>query len=298
MNARIRLAYVSCCVLWGSTWMTIKVGLRDLPPFFFAGTRMLLAAALLLPFAWRAGLGRESPAALRKMGGIGVLQIGVPYALMYAAQQWMPSGLSAVLFATFPVWLALLARLMLPGQELTPRKLAAAFLGVVGIAVLQLPALRAQAFSPLAPLGGALIVAAAVIVAFANVRVRRELQPQSPLVMAFVQVFAGALVLVALSLLLERGKPLAFTPSAVGALLYLAVFGTAVTYLCFFWLIPRVPMSAIGAIPLLDTTVAIVLGALILHEQIGWPLLAGGALVLAATALANQAPAAPAVEAP
>ena len=295
MNGRIRLAYIACFVLWGSTWMTIKVGLRDLPPLFFAGTRMLLAAAILLPFAWRAGLRLESREALRKMAAIGLLQIGIPYALMFAAQQWMPSALAAVLFASFPVWLVLVARLLLPDHPLTTRKLLAAFLGVAGIAVLQQPALHAQAFSPLAPLGGALVVAAAIVAAFANVLVRRELSSSSPLVMTFVQVFAGALVLVALSALLEHGRPVAFTAPAVGALIYLAVFGTAVTYLCLFWLIPRVPMSAIGAIPLLDTTVAVILGALILHEHVGWPLLAGGALVMAGTTLANQAPAEPAL---
>lgn len=292
MNARTRLAYIACFVLWGSTWMTIKVGLRDLPPLFFAGARMLLAAAILLPFAWRKGLFAEDRAVLRKMAFIGVLQIGIPYALMFAAQQWVPSALAAVLFASFPVWLVLIARVLLPGQRLTPRKLLAAFLGVAGIAVLQLPALRAQAFSSLAPLGGALILTAAVVAAFANVLVRRDLHAHAPLVMTFVQVFTGALVLVALSAALERGRPVAFTAPAVAALVYLAVFGTAVTYLCLFWLIPRVPMSAIGAIPLLDTTVAIVLGAVILHERVGWPLLAGGALVMAGTALASGAQAA------
>ena len=153
-------AYLSCCLLWGSTWMAIKIGLRDLPPLFFAGTRMMLAAAVLFPFALRAGLTLTQPLAV-----IGVLQIGIPYALMFAAQQWLPSALAAVLFATFPVWL-----------------------------------------------------------------------------------------------------------------------------------VPRVPISAIGAIPLLDTTVAVILGALVLRERIGWPLLAGGALVLTGAALANVAPAEPAVE--
>src|SRR5262249_39041880 len=96
---------------------------------------------------------------------------------------------------------------------------------------------------------------------------------------------------------LERGKPASFTPVAVCAVVYLAVLGTAVTYLCLFWLIPRVPISAIGAIPLLDTTVAVTLGALVLGEKLGWPLLAGGALVLSGAALANQTPAEPAPEA-
>jgi drug/metabolite transporter (DMT)-like permease len=278
--------------------MAIKIGLRDLPPLFFAGTRMLLAAAILLPFAWRAGLRLQSREQLEKMAWIGLLQIGIPYALMFAAQQWLPSALTAILFATFPVWLVLVARLLLHDQPLTPRKLTACALGVAGVLVLQFPALRAQALSPLAPVGGALVIAAAIVAAVANVFVRKELQAHAPMVITFVQVFTGALLLVVLSQLLERGRPVAFTLPATAVLAYLAVFGTAVTYLCLFWLIPRVPMAAIGAIPLLDTTVAVTLGALVLRERIGWPLLAGGALVLTAVALANQAPAEPALEAP
>lgn len=298
MNARVRFAYLTCCVLWGSTWMAIKIGLRDLPPLFFAGTRMLLAAAILLPFAFRAGLRRHSRAELRTMAWIGLLQIGIPYALMFAAQQWLPSALTAVLFATFPVWLVLAARLLLPDQPLTPRKLTACALGVAGILVLQAPALRAQALSPLAPVGGALVIAGAIVAAVANVFVRKELGAHQPIVITFVQVFTGALLLVLLSLLLEQGRQATLTIPAVAVLVYLAVFGTAVTYLSLFWLIPRVPMAAIGAIPLVDTTIAVTLGALVLGEHVGWPLLLGGGLVLGGVVLANQAPAEPALEAP
>ena len=279
--------------------MVIKIGLRDLPPLFFAGSRMLLASAILLPFAWRAGLRLQRRDDLGRMALIGLLQIGIPYALLFAAQQWLPSALTAVLFATFPVWLLLVARLLLPRQELTARKLLACALGIAGILVLQFPALRAQdTLSPLAPLGGALVIVSAIVAAFANVFVRKELGSHAPIVITFVQVFAGALFLSAFSLLLERGRPVAFTLPAMAVLGYLAVFGTAVTYLCLFWLIPRVPMAAIGAIPLVDTTVAVTLGALVLRERIGWPLLAGGALVLSAVVLANQVPAEPALESP
>jgi drug/metabolite transporter (DMT)-like permease len=294
MSARVRAAYLSCCVLWGSTWMFIKLGLRDLPPLLFAGTRMLLAAAVLLPFAARAGLRGHGRRALGWMAFVGMLQIGIPYALLFAGQQWVPSALAAVLFATFPVWLALVARLLLPDHLLSPRKIAAALLGISGVVLLQLPALRGQALSPLAAVGGALVLGASVVVAFANVLVRRELGAYPPIVIAFVQVFAGALLLVLLSLTLERGRPAAFTPRAIFALAYLAILGTAVTYLFLFWLIPRVPMSAIGAIPLLDTMVAVLLGAVVLSEPLGWPLLAGGALVLTGAALANQPEAGPA----
>ena len=277
--------------------MVIKLGLRDLPPFLFAGTRMLIAAAVLLPFAAGAGLRSYGPRDWGRVALIGLLQIGVPYALLFAGQQWVPSALAAVLFATFPVWLVLIARLMLPGQALTPRKIAAALLGIAGVFLLELPALRGQALSPLAAVGGALVLSASALIAFANVLVRKQLGGHRPIVITFVQVLAGALLLVGLSGALERGKAASFTPAAISAVVYLAVLGTAVTYLCLFWLIPRVPISAIGAIPLLDTTVAVTLGALVLGEKLGWPLLAGGVLVLSGAALANQVPAEPAPEA-
>lgn len=284
---KIRLAYLACCVIWGSTWMFIALGLRDLPPLTFAALRMALAALLLLPFALRAGLAALPLVGARRIGAVGLLQIGIPYALLFAAQRWIPSGLTAVLFASFPVWLALVARAMLPDHALTPRKLAAACLGVAGVAVLQLPALRGQNLPLQAPLGGALVLAASVIVAFANVFTRRDLRPYPPIAVAFLQVASGALLLALLALVLERGRPLSFTPTALLALVYLAVFGTAVTYLFLFWLIPRVPLVAIGAIPLLDTMVAVTLGTVVLGERVGWPLLVGGALVLCGAFLAN-----------
>src|ERR1700730_2483460 len=142
VNARVRFLYVACCILWGSTWLVIKLGLRDLPPLLFAAPRMDPAAALLFPFAVRAGLLRLRRLDWLAIGGIGLLQIGIPYALLFAAQQWVPSGLSAVLFATFPVWLLLLARVILPNHLLRPRAVAAAGLGLGGIVILEVSAVR------------------------------------------------------------------------------------------------------------------------------------------------------------
>jgi len=293
VNARVRLAWLACCVLWGSTWLFIKLGLRDLPPLRFAALRMALAAAVLLPFAVRAGLFRTGRAASVRVGAVGLIQIGAPYALLFAAQQWVASGLSAVLFATFPVWLLLLARALLPGQPLSPAKLLAAALGIAGVAVLQLPALRSAGAGHRAALGGSLIVAAAILVALANVLVRRWLEAIPPAVLTFGQVFAGAALLAALAWTLEGGRSASWTPRAAVAVVYLAICGTAVPYLLLFWLLPRVPVAAIGAIPLVDTTLAVFLGSVVLGERVGWHLLGGGALVLIAAAIANGLGAAP-----
>jgi len=268
--------------------MMIKIGLLDLPPFLFAASRMMLASAVLLPFAVRAGLRDHGRRSWGFLIGLGLLQIGLPYALLFSGQQWVPSALAAVLFATFPVWLALFAHVFLPDQRLNARTVLAALLGVAGIAVIEIPALRGQTLTPRVAAGGALVVTASLLVAFGSVFVRKEMSRLPPVVVTFGQVLSGALFLVALAGTLETGRPASFSPRAAIAVVYLAVFGTAVTYLLFFWLFPRVPMSAIGAIPLLDTSIAVTLGLIVLRERPGWPLLFGGALVLSAAALANQ----------
>jgi drug/metabolite transporter (DMT)-like permease len=288
VSAAVVLVYLAVSVLWGSTWLVVRIGLEDLPPLLFAGVRMAIASSILAPIALRGGHWRELAGPARgRVALVGLFQIAIPYGLMFAAQQWVPSGFSAVLFATFPVWIVLVARVLLPGERLTPTKLASALLGVAGIAVLQWPHLRELEGSRLLALGSALIILSSIVVAIANVLARRHLVAVSPLAMTTGQTAIGAALLLAAAALLERGRPVAFTPEAILALLYLAVFGTALTYLGLYWLVPRVPIAAIGAIPLLDTAVAVALGAIVLGEPLSWNMAAGGAMVLLAAALAG-----------
>jgi drug/metabolite transporter (DMT)-like permease len=285
LRTRVMLVYLACCVLWGSTWLAAKIGLDEggLPPLFFAGVRMLLAGALLTPFAAR--LPRR--ASFARIAFVGLLQIAIPYGMIFVGQQTVPSGLSAVFFATFPVWLLLVARILIPKETITTRKLAAVALGLGGVLVLQIPRLTDPASSGASAMGGAWIVLGAVVCAVANVLARRDLGHVSPMVLTWLQTLVGGAALLAASFVLERPSAVHVSPTAAGALLYLAIFGTVFTYLGLYWILPRVPVAAIGAIPLVDTTVAVILGTAVRHEAVGWTLLAGGALVLAGAALAN-----------
>lgn len=291
MRARLLLVYLSVCVLWGSTWLVVKVGLLDLPPLRFVGLRMLLAAALLLPFALRGGVARVDGASWRWLLGVGFLQVTVPYGLLFAGQTMVSSSLAAVLFATFPVWLVLLGRLLVPGETLTPRKLGLALVGLGGVAVLQLGAGGARepgaAGSP--ALGAALITAGSISCALANVLVRRRGTTLSPVVLTFGQSVGAAALLLLASAALEHGAPVAWTARALGAVAWLAVAGTVLTYLGLYWLIPRVSLLAIGTIPLVDTTVALTLGTLVAGEPFTAPLALGAGLVLGASALSVRA---------
>jgi drug/metabolite transporter (DMT)-like permease len=288
VKPRVLAIYLLCCVLWGSSWAAIKIGLYDWTPLHFAGTRMVLAAACLVPLVAVRWSQRPPGRLLFRMLGLGVLQIGVPYSMLFVGQQWLPAGIAAVLFATFPIWLVFLSRLLLPGEHLTPAKLVAAALGFGGVVVLQVPALRGLSSGSHRAVGALLVLGAAVLIALANVLVRKTLAFASPIMVTFFQVLSGAAVILALAGLFEPGAavPLGLRPLA--ALVYLAVFGTAVTYLCFFWLIGRIPMAAVGIIPLLDTTVAVLIGLAFLDEPLTRYVLFGGGLILTAAVLANR----------
>ncbi|MGE5277943.1 MAG: DMT family transporter [Acidobacteriota bacterium] len=286
-RGRVLSVYLFCCAVWGSTWMVIKIGLRDLPPFHFAAIRMAAACLLMAPFAFGRGERVPSRVERRWIAVCGFLQIGVSYAFVFTASQWIPSGLAALLFCTFPIWVGLFGHWLLPHEPLTGRAVAASALGLAGVAVIQGPeALEALQTRP-GPLllGGLCVLGSAVVSAIANVLNKKHFAIVSPYQNVWGQTLVGAAFLALLALLFERGAPMRWTGGSVFALSYLALFGTAMTFAGLFWLIPRVPVAVIGTIPLVDTLVAVQLGALVLQERLPARVLAGGALILAGVVL-------------
>lgn len=286
---KVALAYCTCFLLWGSTWSVVKVGLEDLPPLRFVGIRMLVAGLALLPFARARGasLGARTGG---RIAGLGLLQIALPFGLLFVGQQWIPSSWAALLFSTFPVWLLLVGRVMLPDQRLTGPKLLAAGLGLAGVLVLQHSGLGALEVTGQALLGCLLCLGAVASISVANVLVKKHMGHVPAHVMVFGQTFSSALPLLALSFLLEAGQPVNWTPRSVLVVLYLALCGTVLTYQCLYWLLPRISLAALGAMALLDTLVAVVLGVVFLDEPLTLSLLLGGALILGGAALANFIP--------
>jgi len=286
LRGRRLAVYFFLCAVWGSTWLVIKIGLVDLPPLRFAGFRMALACLLLAPVALAS---RWRPTRAEVLFGAlcGFLQIGLSYAFLFTATQWIESGLAAILFASFPICVGLFAHFLLPEEPLTPRAVAAAALGLAGVAAIEAPAIAGLFSSPAGRLvaGGSLVVAAAIVSAYANVLNKKSLSRVPPVVNVWGQTLVGSAFLLLSALAFERGAPARWTPSALASLAYLAVFGTALTFAGLFWLIPRVPVAVIGTIPLVDTLIAVSLGTLVLHERLSARILAGGILILAGVVL-------------
>lgn len=219
------MAWLSLCGIWGSTWLAIKVGLRDLPPIGFAGVRFAVAAAVLFAVIRLRGIrlpwvSRD----WRLLVYTGFLTITVNYAFVFWGEQYISSGLAALLNATIPLFGLPLAHRYVATEPLTSRKVAGVLLGLLGVAIVFGAELSG---GPLAFWAGMGIVVASLSGAQGSVLMKARGQHLDPAVTAGVQMAAGCVPLLLGGMWLE-GNPLAFhwTPIAVVSLAYLSLVGS------------------------------------------------------------------------
>jgi len=280
------LVWLLLATIWGSTWLVIKVGLADLPPFWFAAIRFVVAAIPLS--AWLVARRRPlryTRADWRLMIVTGLLVFSFNYTLVFWGEQHIPAGLAALLYTTFPILGMLQAHWLLPSEPLTPRRLGGAVLAIIGVAVIFQSQITLR--GPMALFGSLALVAAAAGTAYADILIKSSGAHIEPVAMTAVQMVTGVIPMLLLAIVFE-GNPLAlhWTPRAVSALLYLALIGSSVTFVLLYWLIQRMQVTRTMLIPLLSTLIAVSLDAVILGERLHWRTLAGGVGIVAGLAVA------------
>ncbi|HET6837385.1 MAG TPA: EamA family transporter [Gemmatimonadales bacterium] len=280
------LVWLALCAIWGSTWLAIKLGLRDLPPLTFAGIRFLVAALLLGAIAMAQGF--RLPTERRDWSLLlytGFLTITLNYALVFWGEQYISSGLAALLSATVPLFGLPLAHRYLSGEPLTWRKLGGVLLGLVGMGTVFSGELGTSGTLALWASGG--IVLAALATAQAGVLVKARGTHIEPSVLAGVQMAGGCIPLLLGGILLE-GNPLRFhwTPLAFGALAYLTILGSVIAFLMYYWLLRHTAVSGVLMVPLVTPLVAVLVGVLFGGEAIGWHTALGGGAIIGGVALA------------
>jgi drug/metabolite transporter (DMT)-like permease len=277
----VPLAWLTLCVVWSSTWLAIKVGLRDLPPISFVAIRFLIAIIVLLAVS----IGRVRLLPMRRndyaaLAITGILMFAVNYTLLFWAELRVASGLAAVLQATIPVFGMIFAHWMLPDEPLRFQKLAGALIALGGVGVI---CGRLLGFSgSLAFWGGVAVVVGAASAAYANVAVKARSIQLAPAMLAAWQMIFGIAPLLVLGLAVD-GNPARFhwTRTSVFCLLYLAVIGSALTFLLLYWLLPRMTVARLQSISLITPPGAVMLGWVLGGESFPISSLLGAALVLA-----------------
>ena len=282
---KARIVWLILCGIWGSTWLFIKIGLRDLPPITFAGIRFVIAAIMLVSLAL---ISRARWPSTRKdwlvIAVTGTLQFGLNYGLVFWGEQYISSGLAAVLQSSFPAFGLVIAHFYLPYERITTKKVAGVLLGVLGVAVIFSDQLAIA--GKLALLGSIALVLSALFGSYSNVLVKAYGTHIDPRMLAAGQMIFGFVPLLAIGIFTE-GNPLSFhwTTLAIICLLYLVVVGSVIAFGLYYWLVRHMDVTNTMLIALVTPVVAVIIGMIVLQEELNWRLLAGGLCIISGIAL-------------
>jgi drug/metabolite transporter (DMT)-like permease len=275
-------------LIWGTTWAAIRLGLRGIPPFTGVALRFAIGAAALVAAARALGVrlrGAASPWRVWLVNGL--MTFFIPYGLVYWAEQWVPSGLTAVLFATSPLWVALAAHVALPAERLRAATAAGVLLGFGGVAVIFSEDLRALG-GPRVAGAAALLLIAPLTASIGVVAMKRWATGMHPLAIVAMPMALTAAAMGCVALATEAGQPVRLAGLPLAALLYLALCGSALSFTLYFWLLGRLPATTLSLINYLTPIVALLIGGAALGEPFTPRTLAGSALVVGGVAVAMR----------
>lgn len=279
------LIWLILCLIWGTTWLFIKVGLDDLPPIAFAAARFLLAVVILFFIIRIQKIPLPKTAKeWRLIALTGVLQFSINYSLVFWSEVHITSGLAAVLQAVITVFGLILAWFFLPNERITKLKIFAVCLGIVGVAVIFIDQLKVQ--NLMAFLGSVGIVIGAYAAAQASILVKAKGGGFHPAALVFGQMICGLPAIIIYSLIVE-GNPLSFhwTWRAVGCILYLTIAGTIAAFWLYYWLLGKIESTKAMMISLVTPLIAVIIGAIVLGETLPPQTGFGGLLIIASIGL-------------
>jgi drug/metabolite transporter (DMT)-like permease len=287
------LAFAIIYFVWGSTFLAIRVGVHEVPPFLLAGMRFFIAGVVL--FAWMRGKGSPSPT-LRQWSSITLIALLIfvfDYGSLFWAEKRVPSGIAAVMMATIPVFMALSEITILRTQRLTARLTLALLVGIGGVVVLVSHTLS-FGDTPIDTAGACALLFAAVNWSIASILTRKLPLPAEKVMSSGAQMLAGGILLTLAATLLGEFHGFHFADVSRGAwlsLAYLIVAGSIVGYTAYVWLIHHESPTKVGTYAYVNPVVAVLVGYFFGGEAIGQRTIVGTALVLVSVIVITTIPA-------
>jgi drug/metabolite transporter (DMT)-like permease len=284
-------AWAAVCFFWGTTYLAIRVGLESFPPTLFAGLRFIVAGVMLF-FVMsrqrnaRLPIGRE----WFDLGVVGLMLLGVGNGAVVWAEQWVPSGMAALLVATSPFWAAAIGRLQGEGERVGLRGLMGMAVGFGGLAMLVGPQLFGAELNGKYLLGILIIQVGCFFWQAGSLYAKQRPTGVSPLMASSVQMLWAGLILTLAGTLIGEWGAIRFSGRSAGALLYLVVFGSIVAYSAYMYAIQKLPLALVSTYSYVNPIVALVLGRLVLSEPLGWREGGAALVILLGVALVKTSP--------
>lgn len=286
------LAFAIIYFVWGSTFLAIRIGVHEVPPFLFAAMRFLVAGLVL--YGWMIAHGERSPDRRQWMSAfiMALLIFVFDYGLLFWAEQRVPSGIAAVMLATIPVFMALSEIVFLRTQRMTVRLALALLIGMGGVAVLMSRSLNLGG-APIEPAGALALIFASMSWSIASVLSRKLPLPASKVMSSGAQMLAGGILLTVVAGAL--GETREFRPGGVSSaawfsLIYLIVAGSIVGFTAYVWLIHHESPTKVGTYAYVNPVVAVLVGFFLGGETLGLRTILGTMFVLISVVLITGIP--------
>ena len=288
-SRRAYFAFVVVCVVWGTTYLAIRIALETIPPLLMAAVRWIVAGSILAAALKLRGEQLPRPAAWPTLGLLGILLLGFGNGGVVWAEQTVSSGLAAVLVAACPFWMVGIDVLLLGGEKLNSRRTSGLVLGFLGIVMLVWPEIRVGE-SGRSFLQGVLAcqIACAGWAAgslYARKRGHTNAKDENVLVTAAFEMLFGGIALLLAGLLRREAASLVFTARSAGALLYLIFFGAIGGFTAYAYALKHLPVAIVSLYAYVNPIIAVALGTLILKEPFSARMAVAGAIVLIGMAL-------------
>jgi drug/metabolite transporter (DMT)-like permease len=285
-TTKIILIYLMLCLIWGSTWLGIKIGLESLPPFIASGFRFIVASiGIFFIMRVRKITLQKDRLAIKLYLLMGVFSFILAFGLVYWGEQYVPSGLASVLFGVYPFFVALFSFFLIPDEKIGSYKMIGMILGFLGIVVI-----FSDSFGSglsLNVIGMLAVVLSGIIQAAVAVIIKKDGKMLNSLSMNFIPMLIAGIGLTTIGFLFEDLTKIKIDSKAIISVLYLGLFGSILTFTSFYWLMKKVNVVILSLIAFITPIVALFLGWLIYNEQLTSENIYGAIMVLFGVFIAN-----------
>jgi drug/metabolite transporter (DMT)-like permease len=281
------LAWITICIVWGTTYLAIRIGVTDLPPMLFAGLRWIIAGAMLTILLNLRGYPFPKFNDLKHLAVVGIALIGIANGLVVVAEQWIPSGLTALILSTLPFWMVGLESLLPKGPKLNWFILSGLFLGTSGVVLIFAQDLNITLeFNVF--LGGLCLFGAVVSWALGSIYWKYKQLSVRPIMGASIQMLIAGILQTLLGFTLGEQNSFQLTQNGFWALAYLIVFGSILGYASYIYSVSNLPLSLVSTYAYINPVIALLLGWYFLDEPITLTVFIAAGLILIGVSLVKR----------
>lgn len=286
-NFKAYLAWIAVCIIWGTTYLAIRIGVEDIPPMLFAGIRWIVAGIIFIVILLLSGKSLPSKGNIKHIAVMGIAMLGFGNGLVVIGEQWISSGLAALLITTVPFWIVGMESLLPSGPKLNYKIILGLFIGIIGISLI-FGSDWDDLFKLEYLLGVLSIFGAVVAWSFGSVYSKYKKVGIHPLMSASVQMLIAGTLQTLLGIFLGEQHNIIYSQEGLLSLGYLIIVGSIFGYGSYIYAIEHLPLSLVSTYAYINPIIAVFLGWIVLDEKINFMIVAGALIIILGVILVKQ----------